>query len=431
MTSVKNKTFLRIFALVFACIFAASTPLNTYASLSPADYLLQQIDLYHRDAGAFTCSADGGTTGGTTGAPLQGTSNKEKIWNFLRGLDGNLKPAQALGEEQAAGLMGNIRQEAGEDFSPSATESGGGGYGIVQWTGTRRTALENAAKSKGVAVSDLSFQLNFLYQESNGRTVSKKVAEQGYGSKGANEWTTMQQQVAKSIKGVPRTAIENATVFWHNNFEVSADTAEFVLGQRGAYSLAVYTELTGKTAPGASSSTGSGSAADCANSSNGTAAALIAKTLLYAWPEHHNAPYLEMMPDYAAAIKKAQADGRYVGGLEHPGVDCGGFVTTLMFDSGYEPRYNYNAKGGNTTSQEAWAAANWQNLGNNVNAATLQPGDVAFSPGHTFVWVGTVPGFGSKIASASVSFNGTGWRTPMAGVENPTASDVTWYRKKA
>ena len=429
MTSVKNKTILRVFTFVLACIFAALTPLNTYASLNTADYGLQQIDLYHKDAGAFTCSADGAgaAAGGTTGAPLQGKTNKEKIWNFLRGLDGNLKPNQALGEEQAAGLMGNIRQEAGEDFSPTATESGGGGYGIVQWTGPRRTALEKAGGSK---VSDLSFQLNYLFQESNSRKVSSKVAAQGYGTKGANEWTTMQQQVAKSIGGKARTAIENATVFWHNNFEVSADTADFVLNQRGAYSLAVYTELTGKTAPGASGETGTGSAADCANSSNGTAAALVAKTLLYAWPTHHNAPYLEMMPDYKTAVAKAQSEGRYVGGLGHPGVDCGGFVTTLMYDSGYEPRYNYNAKGGNTTSQEAWAAANWQNLGSNVNAATLQPGDVAFSPGHTFVWVGTVPGFSSKIASASVSFNGDGWRTPMAGVENPTSSDVTWYRKK-
>ena len=47
------------------------------------------------------------------------------------------------------------------------------------------------------------------------------------------------------------------------------------------------------------------------------------------------------MPAYAAAITKAKAEGQYVG---NDGVDCGGFVTRLMIDSGFEPNYNYAGK---------------------------------------------------------------------------------------
>ena len=428
MTSVKNNRLTRIFVGIIAFIITINAPVSVLA-LNPADYSRQQIDFYHRDAGAYACGPDS-----AGGEALVGNDSATKIWNFLRGLDGNLPAGRALSKEQAAGLMGNIRQEAGKDFDPAATESGGGGYGIVQWTGSRRTNLENAAKKKGVAVSDLAFQLSYLYQESNSRKVSGKVADQGFGTKGANEWTTMMQQVAKRIGGKDRTAIENATVYWHNNFEVSADTADFVLGQRGEYSREVFTRFTGEEAPDASADqAGSSGSCDEALGSGD----LSAKTLAYAWPEYHPAPYTTKKPEYATAVKKAQSEGRYVGGLAYPGVDCGGFVTTLLVDSGFEPEYNHGGKfskgAGNTVTQKAWAASNWKTLGNgsSINVADLQPGDVAFSPGHTFVYVGTIPGFESKIASASVSFSGNGWRSPMAGKESPTSGDVTWYRKGA
>jgi N-acetylmuramoyl-L-alanine amidase len=162
--------------------------------------------------------------------------------------------------------------------------------------------------------------------------------------------------------------------------------------------------------------------------------------LAYAWPEYHSAPYTKLkdtpngsISGYAAAVKKAQSEGRYVGGGQYPGVDCGGFVTTLLYDSGFEPKYNSSAKGGNVVAQHDWATKNWKKVGDgsSIDVATLQPGDVAYSSdlGHTFVYVGTIPGFKSKIASASFSTTGQSWRAPMAGHESPTGG-VTWYRKK-
>jgi hypothetical protein len=63
--------------------------------------------------------------------------------------------------------MGNLQAESG--FDPGIEErSTGIGFGIAQWSFGRRTNLENAAKEKGVPVSDLSFQLDFLWGELEG-----------------------------------------------------------------------------------------------------------------------------------------------------------------------------------------------------------------------------------------------------------------------
>lgn len=147
----------------------------------------------------------------------------------------------------------------------------------------------------------------------------------------------------------------------------------------------------------------------------------------YAHPD--SVSRLTQMPDYANAISTAKSDGRYIGTCS--GNDCGGFVTTLLYDSGFDKRYNHGAKNadgaGNTSVQRAWAEANWQTLGNgaSINVADLKPGDVAHSPGHTFVYAGDIPGFNSKIASASQCDY-----APKAGLESITSGNVTWFRKK-
>lgn len=171
-----------------------------------------------------------------------------------------------------------------------------------------------------------------------------------------------------------------------------------------------------------------GGSGDCSGSGGSLpAGADFAETVkAYAWPDYKGRGFIQKMPAYDTAIEKAKSEGRYVG---NNGIDCGGFVTTLMIDSGFEPRYNHNGKmsdgAGNTDTQQPWAQANWQSLGAVTSTADLQPGDVAFQPGHTFVFVGTIPGFNSQMASAS-----NGSRAPMAGHESATGSGVTWFRKK-
>ncbi len=152
--------------------------------------------------------------------------------------------------------------------------------------------------------------------------------------------------------------------------------------------------------------------------------------LSYAWPEYHPASFTERRPDYIQAVNQSVAEGRYVGGYE--GVDCGGWVTILVQNSGLEPDYNKTAPGpGATPAQEAWVKQHgWILLNSSesvpVDASILQAGDVAFTNGHTWIYVGDIPGFDSKIASASF-----GERAPMAGRElfdYGRGGAVRWYR---
>jgi len=152
----------------------------------------------------------------------------------------------------------------------------------------------------------------------------------------------------------------------------------------------------------------------------------VANTILkYAWPEFRkkgSSGATDRKQEYATAISDAKLKSQYIGGCE--GVDCGAFVSRVIIDSGFDPRYNYDGKGGATPSQEKWTKENWQLL--NVNStADLQPGDVAFTPGHTYMYAGKIAGFNSEIASASLC-----GRAPMAGRESPVDNQARWYRKK-
>ena len=116
---------------------------------------------------------------------LIGKNNEEKIWNFLYEKIGN-----AYG---AAGLIGNLQSESGlnpknmENYYESrlgftdesyvqAIDNGTYtkeqfiydrcGSFLAQWTyWTRKKALYEYVKSKGVSIGDLEAQLEFLYQE--------------------------------------------------------------------------------------------------------------------------------------------------------------------------------------------------------------------------------------------------------------------------
>ena len=157
--------------------------------------------------------------------------------------------------------------------------------------------------------------------------------------------------------------------------------------------------------------------------------------LAYAWPEYHPAPFVDRKPAYAEAVETSLSEGRYVGGFARGvrGIDCGGFVTILVQNSGLEPEYNSNPAGA-TERQEQWVQEhNWTLLnsdeGTPVDTSILQAGDVAFSSGHTFIYVGEIPGFESTIASASIGESSA--RAPMAGLESPITGNgavVRWYR---
>jgi len=412
-------------ALVISIGFAADT---TRVLAIPDQDFYSGNDILYYDPDSGLCS-----TGDVT---LTGNNVKEKVWNWLK--------SKGLSSEQAAGVMGNMvaesgivptrHQGTGNVWNSSYT---GNAWGLVQWDGGRRysapkggvlgklreqkphlekyvdikydTARNPDVKIPPVDLDALTlFELEFLYAESTHRPVTAR----GYGE-AANEWETLKLQ----------KTVADATVFWHNNFEVSADSAEQVLNGRGGHSQKIFDEFSGK--PGATSNQ-----ANCSEATGD----LSQLTLSYAWPEYHAKPYVQKKPEYETAVRKADDENIYTGDPCHGGgVDCGAFVTLLVVNSGFDPAYNHGGKrsegAGNTSAQAAWASKNWETIGtgSTINVADLRAGDVAISDGHTFIWVGEIEGFQTKIASASQC-----GRAPMAGTESPTSSDPTlkWYRKK-
>ena len=114
---------------------------------------------------------------------LTGTTNEERIWNYLT--------AAGLNVCGAAGLMGNLYAESGlsptnlqntyeaklgyTDATYTAAVDNGtytnfardsAGYGLAQWTyWSRKQNLHDFAKSAGKSIGDLEMQLAFLLKE--------------------------------------------------------------------------------------------------------------------------------------------------------------------------------------------------------------------------------------------------------------------------
>ena len=79
---------------------------------------------------------------------------------------------RGLPEHVAAGIVWNLEDESGlnsgiNEAAPTVPGSRGG-YGLAQWTGPRRNALEAYAADRGADVSDPSMQLDFLVSELQG-----------------------------------------------------------------------------------------------------------------------------------------------------------------------------------------------------------------------------------------------------------------------
>ena len=109
-----------------------------------------------------TCDSDTSSTSDSSFNP--GTLNKSQqevaktAYKFMISQMG-------LNRAQALGILANIKRECG--FNYTAVENGGGGYGLIQWTGGRRTALVNwcnAHPSSG-AYNTLEGQLAYLKVE--------------------------------------------------------------------------------------------------------------------------------------------------------------------------------------------------------------------------------------------------------------------------
>jgi hypothetical protein len=67
-----------------------------------------------------------------------------------------------------ANMIAESRLDPGINEIAPVVPGSRGGYGLNQWTGPRRNALEAAAKARGVPVNDLDFQLDYTMEELQG-----------------------------------------------------------------------------------------------------------------------------------------------------------------------------------------------------------------------------------------------------------------------
>lgn len=319
---------------------------------------------------------------------------------------------------------------------------------------TKRERVDAATAAKAdiavslhsdTSINQVWYQRVGAYREYNGKHVqfeNKEVADKSQtyanamaATRAANEGNQVStdadgttQAGSFGREGVPSKGNISLVQLWASDVpwvynEISRDVGGTGLSEnrKNAYTKGVVEAIQQTVKPSDSSG---------CTGSNFEGGNLTQTTLAYAWPTYKGLTVVAK-DEWQVASRKARGEGRYIGGIQYPGIDCGGFVTTLLVDSGYEPNYNHGGKlsegAGATPTQRAWTEANWALVGkgSDIDVGTLLPGDVAHLPGHTFVYVGKISGFESVIASASLDE-----RAPMAGKENLSASNTTWYRKK-
>lgn len=142
------------FALAIAVVFMAASSAGA-APLPPED--LQILD---RDSTWYTTETLASCGGGSTAnVDFNGGENAKIAFQYFIG--------RGLTPNQSAGFVGNLQAESGVD--PGIQEgqpiSGRGGYGIAQWTGSRRVALETFAQQNGEQLDSLQFQLDYLWEQ--------------------------------------------------------------------------------------------------------------------------------------------------------------------------------------------------------------------------------------------------------------------------
>ena len=86
--------------------------------------------------------------------PAGAAGNKDRVYQMLT--------TRGLNTAAACGIMANMEIES--NFKPTAT-SPGGSYGLCQWTGSRKTDLNNYCKKNGYEVSSVDGQVAFLLYE--------------------------------------------------------------------------------------------------------------------------------------------------------------------------------------------------------------------------------------------------------------------------
>ncbi len=406
--------------VIFGLVFIGSTPV-TYATISDhdRDSLVQETTFYD----ILPLGACGTTLG--TGSNISTTASQDEIAKTIIGIakTENLGQAGAL-----IGLMVGITESHLTIYANStvplsldnpkkqAVGKDHDSVGVFQQrpsTGWSTIATGDAALGNKDAIwqlMDPAYSAQAFFGSKPGSNAPPALSK---GLQNLPNWQSMDPGAA--AQAVQRSAFP--------------DRYNEKKGQAQDYVTRLWNDSPAIASPvavtgGSSGETIASGSGDCVGAVSGNLMQTIAN---YAWPDYKEGNF-DMKPAYETAVKTAQANGEYIGGLSYPGVDCGGFVTRVMRNSGLDPEYNN--KNGNTTYQLQYMEDNpqkYQKLTGVTGVENLQPGDIAIRDGgpgggHTYIYVGSIPGFNGNAASASLDT-----RAPMADI----ASEFTtyaWYR---
>lgn len=149
------------------------------------------------------------------GPPISRGPAAEVVWNTLK--------KEGFSEESIAGILGNLQQESGVD--PTVVQSNGVGHGLAQWSAGGRwdngpESLISFASANSMDPWDARTQVQFMIYE----------MENGWGGFDITMFKDM-------------TDVLDATVYFHDVYEASADSADFVRAVRGSFALQWYARL--------------------------------------------------------------------------------------------------------------------------------------------------------------------------------------------
>lgn len=379
--------------LLIAVVAIASQPSKTYAATLSAE----QKNVFLNGIGGFNVAEDCSVDSTDQSIPSDASSDErlQYIYTWFRG--------RGLTAIQAAAAVGNIAVESGgianrvqgagikTNNDPAA--AGSSGWGLIQWTpGSKIIGIAAKAGVTG-PIHETNTQLEIvLWHMKNTSPTGASNMLAGFNQ---TDITEAVYYFERKIEGAGKPAYSVRTARAKNALEkyesssalayTSTNTSD--ADSTNASALAVSGLEQSGCAPTGTALSAGGDASD---------AGLIALIQKYAWPTPNHTPTGDQTDAYKAAIAKAKAAGKYIGGSN--GNDCGGFITRLMQDSGRDPKYG---GGGNTSAQMAYLKKHTE-LYKQVKFSEVKFGDIGIFEGHTFMYIGNdVPGFKAPIVEAA------------------------------
>ncbi len=178
----------------------------------------------------------------STTATLQGSSNREKAFRYFI--------AKGLSAEQSAGIVGNLMVESGmtpDNQEDPPVQWPNGGWGIAQWTGSRRDDIKKAVEGAGLPYTNektpanlveklLAFELDFLWKEATKRGDIESLKSEA------------------PAGGSSEKIIEKAVISWEKHYERAGRPA---LGARYDAAIKAFKELGGSNTADTTAPTGS------------------------------------------------------------------------------------------------------------------------------------------------------------------------------